>query len=83
MFMSISSKTRASLPVGSSLQFIINSKILEDFVESDDMGVWGETFKGLDLSQIVHLRVRNEDYLVDVIEVSFHAFNCNIFACFD
>ena len=43
------------------------------------MGVRRETLESLNFAQVVHLKVTASlNYLVDGVEVVFHAFNCNV-----
>jgi len=76
MFISISSNTRASRPVGSSLREVRQKKyLLKDFVQLDDLGVRAETPECLDFSKVV--------YLLNCVEVVLHAFDGNVFASLD
>lgn len=49
----MSSNTRASQPVGSSLR--LEEEVLEVFVELDDVGMGGELFKSLNFSETLDL----------------------------
>jgi len=74
----MSSKTRASRPVGSSLKSKVSqdgSNLLKDFVEFDDLGVGTESPQGLDLPEVVDL--------LNGVEVVLHALDGHILASFD
>lgn len=68
---SISSKTRASLPVGWSLRYLtLNISLLEDFQEFHDVLVRRQLLERLDFSQLVHL--------IDRSELALHALDCHV-----
>ncbi len=55
-------------------------------MQRDDIGVRRQSLQGLDLSQVVNLcyfYFSSINYLVNIVEMGFHAFDCNVFACFD